>query len=109
MLIDKKGKTGTIIDIAVPRTRNLKSKINDKIRAHTDLAEEMKRIYHLQKTAHATIIVFATGAVPKQLHSAIKMLGLKKNTYLELQKAALLGTSSIVRKFMNLPEFQIVV
>jgi hypothetical protein len=108
-LIDKKNKVGYIVDIAVPRSGNLQNKIAEKINAYSDLSDEMKRMHHLKTIHHTPVIVSATGVIPKQLHKALEMLGLKPNTYLELQKAAMLGTCRLVRKFMEKPEFPLTV
>lgn len=105
VLIDKVSKVGYIIDIAVPHSSNLKSKISEKIKNYTLLAGEIKTQYKLTKIIHAPIILSATGVIPTQLHRALKTLELKEGTYIELQKAALLCSSRIVRQFMELPEF----
>ena len=104
-LIDKVEKTGYIIDIAVPHSANLQNKIVEKIEKYALLGEELKRGFKLKKVVNVPVIISTTGVIPKQLHSALKTLKLKEATYLELQKAVLLNSSRIVRKFMELPEF----
>ncbi|KAL0266343.1 UNVERIFIED_CONTAM: hypothetical protein PYX00_008916 [Menopon gallinae] len=43
------------------------------------------------------------GAVPKTLHNSLEALRLPYGTFLQLQKAAVINTRHIARKFLNLP------
>jgi hypothetical protein len=47
------------------------------------------------------IVISATGIIPKSLSQSLKRLNLHPNTYIQMQKVAILGTCSIVRNFLN--------
>ena len=47
------------------------------------------------------IVISTTGIVPKSIHDSLKILDLNKYKYIELQKAVILSTSHIVRKFIS--------
>ena len=61
-------------------------------------------MYGLKSVQTVPLIISATGIVPKCLKGYINSLGLPSGTFLEMQKAVVLNTCRIVRKFMNLPE-----
>ena len=47
------------------------------------------------------IVVGALGAIPKDVHQCLKSLGLDKVSLSQIQKAALLGTAHILRKYLS--------
>ena len=47
------------------------------------------------------IIKSSTGVIPKSLSQSLTRLNLHPNTYIQLQKSAILGKCSIVRNFLN--------
>ena len=47
------------------------------------------------------IVVSSTGVIPKSLSQSLTRLILHPNTYTQMQKSVILGTSSIVRNFLN--------
>ena len=58
----------------------------------------------LQRVETVSLIISATGIVPKCLKGYINRLGLQIGTFLEMQKAVMLNTCRIVWKIMDLPE-----
>jgi len=48
------------------------------------------------------IVISSTGAITKSLSQSLTRLNLHPSTYIELQKYVILGTCSIVRKFLKL-------
>jgi hypothetical protein len=46
-------------------------------------------------------VISSTGVIPKSLSQSLKRLNLHPKTYTEMQKSAILGTCSILRKFLN--------
>lgn len=100
-LVDKINKTGYLIDIAVPNTHNVQSTICEKLTKYTELKEEIARLWHLQKVTIVPIVLSTTGIIPKQLHQSLKTLNLPPTIYYLLQKAAILNTCRIVRKFLQ--------
>nr|XP_049697160.1 uncharacterized protein LOC126054692 [Helicoverpa armigera] len=100
-LIDKTNKIGYLIDMAVPNTHNLQNTIAEKISKYTELKEEIARLWHLQKAVIVPIVLSTTGVIPTQLHQSLNSLNLPPNTYHLLQKAVILNTCRLVRKFLQ--------
>ena len=102
LTIDKKSKTATIIDIAVPQDKNLLTVTAEKKRKYQSLAIELKHIYQLKSVEVIPIVVSANGLVTHDWELLTTKLPLKRYHLRTMQKAALLGTASIVRKFLGL-------
>ena len=102
LTIDKKSKTATIIDIAVPQDENLLTVTAEKRRNNQNLAIELKHVYQLKRVEIMPIVVSANGLVTHDWKLSTAKLPLKRYHLRTMQKAALLGTASIVRKFLGL-------
>ena len=100
--VDKQTKHAYIIDIAVPNTNNIQSTIVEKVRKYTELQDQIKRVWRMDQVTIVPIVVSTTGVIPKQLLNGLNALNLPKYTYITLQKAAILNTCRIVRKFLQL-------
>lgn len=100
-LVDKTTKTAYLIDITVPNTHNIQKAVAEKINKYTDLKEEVLRIWKLEKVFIVPLVLSTTGVIPKSLHTSLKILSLPTTTYFTMQKAAILNTCRIVRKFLS--------
>ncbi|XP_028158192.1 uncharacterized protein LOC114351251 [Ostrinia furnacalis] len=100
-LQDKNNRTATIIDIAIPNTHNLQNSISEKLSKYTDLKDEIRRMWRLNEVNIVPIVLSTTGVIPKQLHQSLNTLNLPPLTYISLQKAVILNTCRIVRKFLQ--------
>lgn len=100
-LIDKKAKLTYIIDIAVPNTNNLQSSYSEKVRKYTDLKIEIQKQWKMHKVYILPVIISATGMIPLNFHDSIKQLDLNREIFIEVQKAVILSTCNIVRKFLG--------
>ncbi|XP_064074799.1 uncharacterized protein LOC135194103 [Vanessa tameamea] len=100
-VVDKANKTAYLIDIAVPNTHNIKQTIADKIHKYSELKEEILRIWNLDKVYIVPLVLSSTGVIPNHLHHSIKLLQLPENAYITMQKAAILNTCRIVRRFLQ--------
>ncbi|KAI5747578.1 hypothetical protein M8J77_016195 [Diaphorina citri] len=109
---DRNKKEAYIIDIAVPNTHNLMSTITEKRRKYTDLAEEVMNLWNMNKVTVIPIVLSAsgvippivlsaTGVIPKDLHKSLKTLALNNNLGKLMQKAVVLNTTRIVRRFLS--------
>uniref|UniRef100_A0A8D8RDC3 Reverse transcriptase domain-containing protein n=1 Tax=Cacopsylla melanoneura TaxID=428564 RepID=A0A8D8RDC3_9HEMI len=98
---DKNSREVLIVDVAIPNTHNVISTSAEKKRKYTELADEMKRMWQVQKVTIVPIVISTTGIIPKELHKNIQILGLHKNTFILLQKAVVLNTTRIVRRFLS--------
>jgi hypothetical protein len=56
----------------------------------------------MDTVATIPITLSTNGIIPKTLHKALNTLGLHPSTFIELQKAMILNTCSIMRKFFNI-------
>ncbi|CAH2092510.1 unnamed protein product [Euphydryas editha] len=101
-LVNKIEKTALLIDIAVPNTHNIQSTVAEKITKYTDLKIEVKRMWNLNTVTIVPIVISTTGVIPTMIHDSIKTIGLHKNIYIILQKAVILNTCRIVRKFLQI-------
>lgn len=100
-LVDKLNKKTFIIDIAIPNTHNIQTTISEKLRKYTDLKDEITRIWNMDHVSIIPIVLSSTGVIPHSLHQSLKLLDLAPQTYISLQKAAILNTCRIVRKFLQ--------
>jgi hypothetical protein len=92
------------IDIAIPRNHNLRAKYAEKLAKYSELSTEIKGQWKMDTVAtiSITLTLSTNGIIPKTLHKALDTLSLHPNTFIELQKAMILNTCSIVRKFPNI-------
>ncbi|KAL0820165.1 hypothetical protein ABMA28_006098 [Loxostege sticticalis] len=104
IIIDKINRTAHLIDIAIPNTHNLQTTIAENLSKYIDLKDEVKRLWNLHKVSIVPIVLSTTGVIPKQLHQSLETIKLPKYTYLEMQKAVILNTCRIVRKFLQSDE-----
>jgi hypothetical protein len=102
VLFDKKAQTATIIDIAIPSDAHVVSTIANKRRKYQPLAVELKDIYKLRSVEIVPVVVSVNGLVTKEWSAAKEKLHLKDKHVRVMQKAAILGTSNIVRKVLSL-------
>lgn len=101
-LIDKVQKTTYLVDIAVPNSNNVQKTCEEKKRKYTELANEIKKQWKMNKVVVVPIVISATGLVPKTIHNSLQILEIDKNGYIELQKSVIYSTCHIVRKFLNI-------
>lgn len=102
VLIDKSKKVAFIIDIAVPLTANISSTENEKIAKYINLAIEMKRLWGLFSVDIVPLVISAEGVVTNRLRGYLETLNLPAVLLTHMQKAAILQTCHIVRKFFAL-------
>ena len=100
LLVDKDERKAYVIDIACPSDYNVVKKRREKINHYTDLAIEIKSMWQLDNVVIVPIIIGATGLIHKQFLNDTNKLDVKLNIS-EMQKAVLLGTSYIVRRFFT--------
>lgn len=98
---NKHTKEVYLIDIAVPNTHNITTTSQEKIRKYEELKIEIKRIWDAEKISIVPIIISTTGIVPNSLQKNLESIGLKPYLYTIIQKAVILNTCHIVRKFLG--------
>ena len=101
ILMDKKSKHTYLIDIAVPSCVNLEKTWEAKLSKYYELSQEVKKMWKQARVSIIPLVISGIGLIPRKLHDSIKQLELPANTYIEMQKAVIINTCSIVRKFLN--------
>lgn len=89
-----------LIDVAIPGDARIEDKTLEKITKYQDLRIEVQRLME-RKAKVVPIIIGALGAIPKDLEEHLNTLELDRITISQLQKAALLGTAHILRRYLN--------
>lgn len=100
-LLDKNKKKVWFIDIAVVDTNNLTTVYNSKIQKYRELTHIVKEQWNIREIQTIPIVLSATGVIPKTLKHSLEQLSIKKNIIINLQKAVILSTCSLVRKFLG--------
>ena len=90
-----------MIDIAIPNTHNLAKTITDKRKKYQELTNEICAMWKQNATKFNPIVISSTGVIPKPLSQSLTRLNLHPNIYIKMQKSVILGTCSIVRKFLK--------
>lgn len=100
-IVDKKTKTATLVDIAVPLSRNMTRTRHEKINKYSDLAVEIKTMWNLNSVRIVPIIISSVGLIPKTLRGDLASLHLKPELIMQMQKAVIIDTCHTVRKFLQ--------
>ena len=96
---NKKEKTCTLIDVAIPTDRNVVQQEAEKKLKYKSLCIEIQRMWNLKCTI-IPVIIGATGIVPRSLKKNLETIP-GKHLIDSLQKTAILGTSHIIRKVLQ--------
>ncbi|KAK4880507.1 hypothetical protein RN001_008653 [Aquatica leii] len=100
-LLNKTQKHTYIIDIAIPNDSNIVQKETEKIEKYTPLATEIKEVWKQEKITIVPIIMSVTGITTKSFKQHLKTIDLPLYIHTNIQKAVILKTTTIVRKFMQ--------
>lgn len=101
VLVNKKEKFGVIIDIAVPLSHNIQKTEIEKVTKYENLAYELKNLWKLRKVTVYPFVMSVEGIVTNNFLKNLKELELPKNILNVGQRAILLQTTHIVRKFLG--------
>ena len=88
-----------LVDVAIPGDSRIQQKEVEKITKYQDLKIEVERLWERKATV-VSVVIGVLGAIPRDLTKHLNTLGLDKITPSQLQKAALLGTAHILRKYL---------
>ena len=99
-MLDKTIKEVCLTDVAIPNGHNLHSTITENFQKYADLEEQLTRMRYL-KTAHVIPPVLSTaGTIRNKLHDILKLRDIRPALCIRMQKAVVLDTCRIVRKFL---------
>ena len=96
---NKKEKTCTLIDVAIPADRKVVQKEAEKKLKYKNLGIEIQRMWNLKCTI-IPVIIGATGIVTRSLRKNLETVP-GKHSIDSLQKTGILGTSHIIRKVLQ--------
>ena len=100
IVIDEKEQKGIIIDIGVPADMRVEGK-KEKVEQYQDLKKEMRRLWKLRNVEIITVVMRAFGSVSAEFDRWMGKLGITCNVGV-IQKSALLGTTRILRKVLEM-------
>ena len=98
-IIVREGNKVNIIEVSVPHDINLAVKERDKRLKYQDLRIEIQRMWNV-KAEVTPVIIGHTGMVKRGIESLITKISPNIQIY-DLQKAAILGTTRIIRKALG--------
>ena len=101
VIIDKKGKSCIIVDIAVPADVRVHEKERGKVEKYQDLRREIGRMWQLRKVHVVPVVVGALGSVTKEFDRWMEKLEVPFDIG-AVQKTALLGTARILRMVLEM-------
>ena len=102
VVVDRSERRAMIVDITVPHDENLVKAEKDKQIKYLDLAREVVDMWHVDSAIIVPIVVTANGLIAKSLDQHLRRLSLGSWIKGLIQKAVLLDTARIVRRFLSL-------
>lgn len=100
VLFDKTANVINLFDIAIPLNNNMLTTYSTKVGKYTELADEMRMMYQVERVSITPIIISATGLIPKSLLEHLKQHSLE-SALQTMQKSVILNTCNIVRRFLQ--------
>ncbi|CAK1595297.1 unnamed protein product [Parnassius mnemosyne] len=103
VLMDRAQSRIFLVDITIPYDENLVKAETDKVTKYLDLAHEVTGMWGGLPTEIIPVVVSANGLIPVSLPGHLRRLGLRDGPLqAQMQKAVLLDTARIVRRFLSL-------
>ena len=101
VILNKKVKACTIVDIACPFDTRVDTKEKEKVEKYQDLKREIARIWKCECVNIVPVVVGALGTLPKNYKRWLEKIEPANSVDL-LQKACLLGSARILRKVLDM-------
>ncbi|XP_072943499.1 uncharacterized protein [Epargyreus clarus] len=101
VVIDRSERHAIIVDITVPHDENLVKAEKDKQFKYLDLAREVVDMWDVNTAVVVPIVVSANGLIAKSLDQHLRRRSLGSWIKRLIQKAVLLDTARIVRRFLS--------
>ncbi|CAH2255620.1 jg19327 [Pararge aegeria aegeria] len=102
VLVNRSVRRAIIVDITIPHDDNLVKAEKDKVSKYLDLAHEITAMWIVESTVDVPIIVSVNGLLAKSFDQHLKKLSLGCWIKGRIQKAVVLETARIVRRFLTL-------
>ena len=94
VIVNKRQRTTTLIDIACPCDRNVNDKDNQKAEKYQGLKMELQRLWNISVEI-VPIVVGALGAISSNLQKYLQKLNITDIRTSQIQKTVLLKTANI--------------
>ncbi|KAL1454809.1 hypothetical protein WDU94_008943 [Cyamophila willieti] len=101
IVIDKRNKSATIIDIAIPLTHNINKTEQEKINKYQDLKTEIVSSWKLKTATVVPIVISTDGVISNSFLKHITQHQIIETVIQKAQKSVILSTTSIIRKVLN--------
>ena len=102
VVIDRSARRVMIIDVTIPHDENLMKAEKEKHIKYLDLAHGVVDMWNVNSAIIVPIVVTANGLIAKSLDEHLSRLSLGRWIKGLIQKAVLLDTARIVRRFLSL-------
>ncbi|CAH2230253.1 jg20002 [Pararge aegeria aegeria] len=103
VLVDRSVRRAIIVDINIPHDNNLVKAEKEKVSKYLDLAHEITAMWNVnESTVVVPIVVSVNGLLAKSFDQHLKKLSLGCWIKSRIQKAVVLETARIVRRFLTL-------
>ncbi|CAH2243562.1 jg12873 [Pararge aegeria aegeria] len=102
VLVDRSVRRAIIVDITIPHDDNLVKAEKEKVSKYLDLAHEITAMWNVESTVVVPIVVSVNGLLAKSFDQHLKKLSLGCWIKGRIQKAVVLETARIVRRFLTL-------
>ena len=101
VVVNKIKKKVKLIDIAIPGDCRVKEKEQEKIEKYDQLKEEIARLWNMKRVTVIPVVNGALGCISNSFESYMEKVGAEAKLQV-VQKTALLGTASILRKTLSM-------
>ncbi|CAH2218490.1 jg2973 [Pararge aegeria aegeria] len=102
VLVDRSVRRAIIVDITIQHDDNLVKAEKEKVSKYLCLAHEITAMWNVESTVVVPIVVSVNGLLAKSFDQHLKKLSLGCWIKGRIQKAVVLETARIVRRFLTL-------
>ncbi|CAH2218509.1 jg623 [Pararge aegeria aegeria] len=102
VLVDRSVRRAIIVDITIPHDDNLVKADKEKVSKYLDLVHEITAMWGVESTVIVPIVVSVNGLLAKSFVQHLKKLSFGCWIKGRIQKAVVLETARIVRRFLTL-------
>lgn len=103
ILQNKNTREISLIDVTIPLDDNIDRAYKEKIRKYEELAYELRMIWGAKRVKIEPVVISANGLIHKELKRQLAELNVSNRYLSQMQKAVVLGTAGIVRRFLSKP------
>ncbi|XP_069358840.1 uncharacterized protein [Maniola hyperantus] len=102
VLVDRSARRAIIVDVTIPHDDNLVKAEKEKVSKYLDLAHEITAMWSVDSTIIVPIVVSVHGLIANSFDQHLKKLSINCWIKGKIQKAVVLETARIVRRFLTL-------